>query len=111
MFRWDRFDELVKESGKTKTYLSKKINKCATYFRDTKKQNGKLKGADLDIIAAELDCAAEYLTGETDIKKTAPGVGDGLEEEIREIIQLLNEASPELRAAALAVLKSAGGSK
>lgn len=64
----------------------------------------------IEKLCALTNCDEAWLRG-INIKKTAPGVGDGLEEEIREIIQLLNEASPELRAAALAVLKSAGGSK
>jgi len=52
----------------------------------------------------------DYILGRTDQKETpVPENGDGLSEEQREIVKLYETASPTLRAAALAVLKSSEG--
>lgn len=91
MFNYDRFEELLKESGKKKVYLSEKINKGKTYFRDAKKQNTNIKGWELDIIAQELGTTPEYLTNQTDIKKAAPS-GSG---KIDELLRLAGELTPE----------------
>lgn len=59
-------------------------------------------------IADYLDCSVDYLIGrDMQQKKPAPENGDGLTEEQQEIVRLFAGATPELRAAALAVLKSA----
>lgn len=107
MFKYDRLEELISESGKTKVSLCKKINKCPTYLRDAKKQNTDISGETLRILAEELGTSIEYLTGETNEKKPIPVSEDGLSSEAKEIIRLYDLASPELRSAALAVLKSA----
>lgn len=84
MFRYDRLDQLIKETGKKKTYLCAKLKKCQTYLRDAKKQNTNIKGEDLKILAEELNTTPEYLTGETDKKEkpsTQEGEGLGISEE------------------------------
>lgn len=76
MFRYDRLEELIKGSGKSKIYLCKKMNLGPTYLRDAKKQNSNIKDEPLRILAEELNTTPEYLRGETDdpsIKK-APGI-------------------------------------
>lgn len=80
MFRYDRLDELVKETGKKKNYLSIKMGySSGRYLNDAKKQNTNIKGVELQILADELNTTPEYLTGETDIKeKAAPLAGSDL---------------------------------
>lgn len=76
MFRYDRLEELIKGSGKSKIYLCKKMNLGPTYLRDAKKQNSNIKDEPLRILAEELNTTPEYLRGETDdpgVKK-APGI-------------------------------------
>lgn len=76
LFRYDRLEELIKGSGKSKIYLCKKMNLGPTYLRDAKKQNSNIKDEPLRILAEELGTTPEYLRGETDdpsIKK-APGI-------------------------------------
>ena len=76
LFRYDRLEELIKGSGKSKIYLCKKMNLGPTYLRDAKKQNSNIKDEPLRILAEELNTTPEYLRGETDdpgIKK-APGI-------------------------------------
>ena len=69
MFRYDRLDELVAETGKKKNYLSARMGHSGRYLNDAKKQNIQIKRADLEILAAELGTTPEYLNGETDKKE------------------------------------------
>ena len=93
MFRYDRLDELIKETGKKKKYLCEKLQKCPTYLRDAKKQNTNIKGHDLIILAQELSTTPEYLSGETDEKTPASQTGNGLNESTKYL-----QLSPENRA-------------
>lgn len=58
-------------------------------------------------IAAKYDVSVEWLKGETDEKKPATPEGSGLSKKELELLRLFDLASPEIRAAALAVLESA----
>lgn len=107
---FDVFAKLCHEIKKTPNGVAKELGFASSSVTQWK-HGSTPRPAALQKIAEYFGVSVSFLIGEMDAKKTAPGVGDGLEEEIREIIQLLNDASPELRAAALAVLKSAGGSK
>lgn len=61
-------------------------------------------------MADYLDVSLDYLLGRTDEKKEpTPVVEDGLDAEHRDLVSLYDAASPALRTAALAVLRSAGG--
>lgn len=72
------------ESGDSKSYL-KKIHE----------------------ISSKYDVSLDWLMGKTDERKPTSVSEDGLSSEAKEIIRLYDLASPELRSAALAVLKSA----
>ena len=72
LFRYDRLDELVQETGKKKNFLSKKMGFSERYLNDAKKQKTNIKGEELKILADELDTTPEYLTGETDVKEKHP---------------------------------------
>ena len=72
VFRYDRLEELIKESGKKKIYLCSKLQKCPTYLRDAKKQNTNIKPEDVAILASELNTTPEYLTGASDEKNPSP---------------------------------------
>lgn len=63
-------------------------------------------------IASYFHVSTDYLLGNTDDpapagQEKSPPHGGELSKEVQEIIELYDKASPELRAAALAVLKSA----
>lgn len=109
MFRYDRLDELIKETGKKKNYLSIKMGySSGRYLNDAKKQNTNIKGVELQILADELNTTPEYLTGETDIKeKAAPISEDSLDAVDIEILKLFNEAPEWKKKAALALLRAA----
>lgn len=95
MFRYDRLDELVKETGKKKVYLCAKIGKCPTYLRDSKKQNTNIKGDDLRILAEELNTTPEYLAGESDQKEKPVTNGDELTESQRYLVEMVPKLSDD----------------
>lgn len=66
---FDRFDKLVKESGKSKSYLSRKVNKPVYYLKDAKKCNINIPDDILEVFASELNTTVDYLTGKSDIKE------------------------------------------
>lgn len=57
-------------------------------------------------ISEKYDVSVEWLKGETDIK-SKPAAKGGLDDRATELLRLFEAASPELQAAALAVLKAA----
>lgn len=74
--------------------------------------NGERKnptGRTLGKLATALDCTVEYLYGREDveIKKTAAINSDGITEQEWKHIELFRAASPELQAAAIAMLEAA----
>ena len=69
MFRYDRLDELVAETGKKKNYLSVRMGHSGRYLNDAKKQNIQIKPHDVEILAEELGTTVAYLLGETDKKE------------------------------------------
>lgn len=98
LFRYDRLEELIKGSGKSKIYLCKKMNLGPTYLRDAKKQNSNIKDEPLRILAEELNTTPEYLRGETDdpgVKK-APGINaEGLSEARKALLDAVDGLTDE----------------
>lgn len=84
MFRYDRLDALVSETGKKKNYLSARMGHSGRYLNDAKKQNIQIKPADVEILAQELGTTPEYLYGETD-KKEEPLTVNGEELSAKEL--------------------------
>ena len=102
MFRYDRLDELVAETGKKKNYLSTRMGHSGRYLNDAKKQNIQIKRADLEILAAELGTTPEYLNDETDKKEKPVPKEDELD---RVLISLLKELTPEEAAKAVSFVQ------
>lgn len=98
MFNYDRMNELVKKSGKTKIFLCSQIGKGKTYLRDAEKQNTNISGNTLALLASELNTTPEYLTGETDdpsIKKFQPTGSGELELVASEVLDFLYTANDD----------------
>ena len=96
MFRYDRLEERIRETGKKKVYLCERLQKCPTYLRDAKKQNTNIKGDDLRILAEELDTTPEYLTGETDQKTKSPAPESAeLDPVTRELFDIVNTSDED----------------
>ena len=100
MFRYDRLDELIQQTGKKKNYLSIAMGHSGRYLNDARKQNTNIKGNDLLVLAAELGTSPEYLTGQTD-EKTANPVVDGLSDYDIKMLAWFHSLAPEQRKAIL----------
>ena len=90
MFNYDRLDQLVKETGKKKNYLSMKMGFSGRYLNDAKKQNTDIKGGPLRVLAEELGTTPEYLTGETDEKNPTTEVA-GLSDAQKSAMELIRK--------------------
>jgi hypothetical protein len=67
MFRYDRLEELIKESGKSKTYLCKQLDRPAYYLRDVIRQQNVIPTYYQYVLAYELDTTVDYLNDKSDI--------------------------------------------
>ena len=93
MFRYDRLDELVAESGKKKNYLSIRMGHSGRYLNDAKKQNIQIKLADVKILAEELNTTVEYLNGESKQKEKPLTVnGEELNYSDMELLEAIRRA-------------------
>ena len=108
MFNLDRFKMLCKERGVTQASMFAKVGKPFNYSSDLK----KIKKVPLDYIeiwAAALHTTPAYLMGETDDpsedKKNKPTTLGELSKEDQELLEQIRAASPEKKAAILALLK------
>ena len=66
MFRFDRFNELLKVQGKSKAHIGRLLGKTQFYMRDKQKNQSDFKPYQVAIIAEDLHTTPEYLMGETD---------------------------------------------
>lgn len=105
MFNYDRLDQLVKETGKKKNYLSTKMGFSGRYLNDARKQNTDIKGEPLRILAEELGTTPEYLVNETDEKSPTPG-GAGLTEAQKSAIELVKKMDEQTLARFVAAAKA-----
>lgn len=99
-----------KEKGLTMKELGEKVGCSESAI--SQYETGK-READFETllkIGEVLDCSVDYLLrGGEQKEKPTPEEGDGLSAEQAEIVKLYEAAPPALRAAALAVLRSAEG--
>ena len=95
MFRYDRLDELVAETGKKKNYLSIRMGHSGRYLNDAKKQNIQIKKHDVEILAEELGTTPEYLNDETDKKEKPLTVnGEELNYSDAQLLDAIHRADP-----------------
>ena len=87
---FDRFDNLIKESGKSKSYLSRKVNKPVYYLKDAKKCNINIPDDILEVFASELNTTVDYLTGKSDIKEKSPAEAGDLDAESSALVDKLD---------------------
>ena len=109
MLQIDRISELAKEKGVSKSHLCALVGRKPYYLVDLSKHGTQPPAETVAVWADALGTTPAYLMGETDQKEKPTGNdADGLTAEMRELLSLFDAASPEIRAAALAVLKSGG---
>ena len=94
MLNYDKLGTLIKESGKTKTFLCKQIGKPPYYLRDVIRQRTSIPMVYQRILARELNTTVEYLNDEEEKEKPATEVtGDDVV--TNEILGLLSDLDQE----------------
>ena len=101
MFMYDRLEELIAESGKTRAYLCRKMGRKEYYLRDVIRQKNVIPADLVEVLAAELKTSVEYLNGESDEKH--PSASSAKEQSM---IDLFRQMTPEEKAMAEIMLKS-----
>lgn len=93
LFRYDRLNELVKETGVKKSHICRLLGKSPYYLRDAEKIRTNITGEALKIIADAVGTTPEYLAGMSDEKYSAREK-DGV---INHISDIYDDLSPENR--------------
>lgn len=102
-----RIDALCKERHTTLTAIERECGLAISSIRKWDEHSPSL--SKVSLVAKALGVSLAELTGEKQTEKPTPEDGDGLSAEQAEIVKLYEAAPPALRAAALAVLRSAEG--
>lgn len=92
MFDYNRLEECIAESGKSKSYLCRRIGRKEYYLRDIIRQKNSIPEDYQKTLAEELGTTVEYLNGETDIKNPVSETGNGTYDKVIKIASVL---SPE----------------
>ena len=102
MFIYDRFEELRRSKGITKTFIAATLGRSPTLCQDWKQQKSKPSEEQLEVISEILETSPAYLCGETD--DPARHSDDELEqlltavrerEDMRMLFRVARDASPE----------------
>ena len=106
MFCYDRFEQLIRETGVTKASIARRLNRTPTVCQDWKAGKSEPNDQQLRIVAQALGTTSAYLRGETDLKKIPAGEkageADPLDERLEE---LLSHADDSLKQAMIAFLE------
>ena len=86
-----RFEKLIEDAGKSKSYLCRIIGKNRYYLRDAKKLNLNVPDDVIETLAAELGTTADYLTGQSDIKEKPPAEAGDIRKQAEEIIARMDQ--------------------
>ena len=72
MLDFDRLEQLIAKSGKTKTHLCKAMGRPSYYLRDVYKQKSEMPLHLQEILAQELNTTVSYLNGGASTKENSP---------------------------------------
>lgn len=96
MFNIDRFEELIKDTGVSKTSICNKLGRTRSFFVDVKKGKQSPRPDEIPVIADCLNCDADYLLGKTDIKKAPVESDKGNRSAMeQEFIELYHRLTPD----------------
>ena len=104
MFMYDRFEDLIRQTGVTKASIARKLKRTPTICQDWKHHKSEPSAHQLSVVAAALGTTAAYLTGQTDDPaplSAAPGATE-LDTRLQE---LLLHADERTKLAMLAFLQ------
>lgn len=87
MFNYDKLNEAIEKSGKTKAHLCRKLGRPPYFLRDVVRIKTALSSGDQKILADELGVTVAWLNDEEEnIKKEPVAVSNELSEEERQFI-------------------------
>ena len=92
MFNFNRFEELRKEKGITKTFIAEQLNRAPSLCQGWKDRKSEPSPEQLRVVAKLLDTTPEYLMGESN-EKRPPAEHD---EELEEMLERVRD-NPHLR--------------
>lgn len=78
MFRYDRLNALVKETGVKKAHLCRQMGVSSYYLRDAEKGQINIPPENVEILARCLSVSPDYLTGQSDIKAPTPAITEDI---------------------------------
>lgn len=105
MFSYERFEQLIHETGVTKASIARRIRRTPTVCQDWKAGKSEPNDEQLLVVAQALGTTPAYLRGETDLRRPSagdPSDGDPLDARLR---ALLARADDSLKQAMIAFLE------
>lgn len=94
--KFDRLDNLLSETGKSKAHLCRIASRSPYYLRDVKKANINIPSDIIEKWADELNTTPEYLTGNTDIKEKPTAEAMSFENIVRAVKSMNREQLTKL---------------
>lgn len=104
MFQYERFEQLLKSRGITKTFISRSLDRSPTLCQDWKQKKSQPSEAQLREVARILGTTTSYLLGETDDPSPIPVSDEEMQqlltslrerEDMRMLFKLAQDATPE----------------
>lgn len=106
MFIYERFEQLIRETGVTKAFIARKIRRTPTVCQDWKAGKSEPNQEQLALVAQALGTTPAYLRGETDRKEIPAGTSsDGADPLDARLSALLSQADDSLKQAMIAFLE------
>lgn len=93
MFNYDKLKDAIEQSGKSKAYLCRKLNRPEYYLRDVLKQKNIIPQEYQEILAKELGVTVAWLNDELppETKKAPVPEDEGLQEYLELMSQMTTE--------------------
>lgn len=95
MFNYNKLEESIKRSGKTKTYLCKQLGRPPYYLRDVIRQRNTIPAEYQEILAREIGVTVSYLNDIEEEQKNTPTPKSEGSDTRRKIEALLDDMSDD----------------
>ena len=86
MFNYDKLNNAIEGSGKTKAYLCRKLGRPPYFLRDVMRIKSPLSETDQATLATELGVSVQWLNDEPEIKKEQPADNGELSEDEKQFL-------------------------
>lgn len=100
LFNYDKLKAAIEASGKSKTYLCKRLERPPYYLRDVIRQKNNIPDEYQKILATELGVTVEYLNDQDENKPASVSAGELSDQDIR-LVKWFRSLPPEKQRAIL----------